>query len=90
MNTSKLFAICGLALFATNSYGGNCYHKIGARCKGGYISGYKSDCSTPCSTGVVDNTDKQQTKSNDVASSSKNETKKASVKDIENKQINNE
>src|SRR5450756_2365713 len=37
---------------AASSANATCYHKIGALCKSGYASGFNSDCSTPCTTGL--------------------------------------
>jgi hypothetical protein len=90
MNTWKLLVICGLAFFATNSYGGNCYHQIGNLCKGGYTSGFLSDCSTPCNTGVVDKSQKQQPTSNNAGSTSKSKKKKAKVTNPDTKATNPE
>jgi len=51
--TTLLVTASSLVLTSTSFADGlNCYHKIGGVCKSGYASGYQSDCSTPCNTGL--------------------------------------
>ena len=54
------FAFSFACLSAVSSVANaTCYHKIGALCKSGYASGFNSDCSTPCTTGLKDTTKHQ-------------------------------
>jgi len=85
MNTSKLFMICGLVFFGTTAYG-SCYHKIGGACKDGYASGYLSDCSTPCTTGVASDKDKHATTSNNAGVAQKKMKKDSKAENTEQKQ----
>jgi hypothetical protein len=52
MTIWKLSLACSLAIAAHSSFAGNCYQlKAGGKvCKGGYATGYLSDCKTQCST----------------------------------------
>lgn len=55
MSVLKLSLACSLAIAATSSFAGNCYHKRAGDkiCVGGYATGYQSDCETPCSTARI-------------------------------------
>lgn len=87
MSVSGVLLIFSLAFIATNSYGGNCYHKVGSLCKGGYTSGYLSDCSTPCTTGVVDTPNNNQGMANYKEKTKANETSVAIVNRIPEKKV---
>lgn len=52
MTMRKMSIACCLAIAVTSSFAGNCYQlKAGGQvCKGGYATGFQSDCTTPCST----------------------------------------
>jgi hypothetical protein len=58
----KMLTVCWIVLTwgsFTSAFGESlaCYHKVGNLCKGGYASGYLSDCETPCNTGNQESID---------------------------------
>jgi hypothetical protein len=50
--TFGAIAVAAIVFGAVSAANATCYHKIGALCKSGYASGYNSDCSTSCTTGL--------------------------------------